>query len=79
MTRHPPTYRAYLLRIWTRAGDGDVRASIRDVESGETHAFTDLHRLAEWLRGEVRAPATRTPPTIGPDARTTNAPSLRGA
>ena len=54
MRRYPPTNRAYLLRVWTPAEGDDVRASIRDVESGETHAFADLDRLTEWLRGEVR-------------------------
>jgi hypothetical protein len=66
VTRHPPAYRAYLLRVWTPAGDGDVRASIRDVETGETHAFTDLDQLTEWLRGEVRTspvPASPASPT----------------
>ncbi len=66
MTRHLPTYRAYLLRVWTSAGDGDVRASVRDVETGETRAFADLDRLVEWLDGEVRtppAPSSPVPPT----------------
>lgn len=43
----------HLLRAWTLADDGDVRASIRDVGSGETHAFTDLARLTDWLSDEL--------------------------
>ena len=62
MTPHRPTYRAYLLRVWTPAGNADVRASIRDVESGETHAFADLDRLTEWLHREVRTSPVPTSP-----------------
>ena len=46
-------YRAFLLRVWTRPEGGDARASIRDVETGETHAFDDLDRLREWLGAEI--------------------------
>jgi hypothetical protein len=59
MRRRPPSYRAYLLRVWTLADDGGVRASIRDVGSGETHAFTDLARLTDWLNDEPRTTPSR--------------------
>jgi len=49
----PTTYRAYLLRVWTPAAGQVVRASLRDVGSGETHAFADLDSLDEWLRRDT--------------------------
>jgi hypothetical protein len=50
--RAPTTYRAYLLRVWVAAEGERLRASLRDVESGETHAFADLDELAEWLHAD---------------------------
>ena len=52
-------YRAFLLRVWTRPDGGDARASIRDVETGETHAFDDLDRLSEWLGVEIHTTTVR--------------------
>ncbi|MEA2024160.1 MAG: hypothetical protein U9N79_07710 [Actinomycetota bacterium] len=52
-------YRAFLLRVWTRPEGGGARASIRDVETGETHAFDDLDRLRDWLGREVHTNAGR--------------------
>lgn len=46
-------YRAFLLRVWARPEGGDARASIRDVATGETHAFDDLDRFREWLEHEI--------------------------
>lgn len=62
MTRHPTTYRAYLLRVWRPAWNGAARASIREVESGEAHAFEDLDDLTAWLRAEVRSSPSRATP-----------------
>ena len=52
-------YRAFLLRVWTRAEGGDARASIRDVDTGEAHAFDDLDKLREWLGIEISTATVR--------------------
>ena len=59
------SYRAFLLRVWTTPEGGDARASIRDVKTGEAHAFGDLDRLREWLGREIDATPERgnTAPT----------------
>ncbi len=54
-------YRAFLLRVWTRPEGGDARASIRDVETGESHAFDNLDKLRAWLGSEMHT--TTTPGT----------------
>ena len=46
-------YRAFLLRVWTPPHGTDVRASVRDVETGEAHAFVDLDQLSEWLNRQI--------------------------
>ena len=52
----PITYRAFLLRVWTRPEAGGPRASLRDIETGEAHAFDDLGRLREWSGREIDTP-----------------------
>ena len=52
-------YRAFLLRVWTRPDGGAARASIRDVETGETHAFDDLDKLRVWLGSEIHTTTAR--------------------
>ncbi|MEN8234881.1 MAG: hypothetical protein ABFR89_08185 [Actinomycetota bacterium] len=51
------SYRAFLLRVWTQRRGTSTRASVRDVESGETKAFTNLDALHEWLDHEMTADA----------------------
>ena len=44
-----------------------ARASIRDVDTGETRIFGDLAELHEWLDQEMRAEDTRgqySPPIV---------------
>ncbi len=48
--------RAFLLRVWTREQDHALLSSVQDVETGETHVFSDLEHLSAWLRGEIRCP-----------------------
>lgn len=47
------TYRAFLLRVWTPPYGSGLRASIRDVETGETRVLLDLDQLPEWLNREM--------------------------
>ncbi len=50
ITNLPPTYRAFLLRIWSAGPEGTLRASVRDIDTGETLAFAGIEQLSEWLR-----------------------------
>jgi hypothetical protein len=45
--------------MWATPDGNDVRASIRDVETGESHAFASLDRLGEWLNREMRTEMSR--------------------
>ncbi len=42
-------YRAFLLRIWEPAHGQSMRAIVRDVASGRTHAFSELDEMTRWL------------------------------
>jgi hypothetical protein len=46
---------SYLLRMWRESLSGEWRASIRDVITCESHYFTNLSSLFEFLmsQGEV--------------------------
>lgn len=44
-----PAYRAYLLRLWRSSGDGDWRASLQSVRTGERHIFADMESLLSFL------------------------------
>ncbi len=46
-------YRAFLLRVWVPAGGSDVHATVKDVRTSETKAFSSLPALAEWLECET--------------------------
>ena len=56
-------YRAFLLRVWTRPDGGGPRSLIRDVETGETHAFDGLDKLREWLESETTPPRSEETPS----------------
>ena len=68
MERRPTSYRAFLLRVWMRPRSVGARASIRDVDTGETRIFGDLAELHEWLDHQMRVEdnqGRRSPPIIG--------------
>lgn len=44
-------YRAYLLRLWRVADDGDHwRARLENVDSGEAQGFASLAKLIDFLQ-----------------------------
>jgi hypothetical protein len=49
--------RSYLLRLWRSGVDGEWRASLQSVQSGERHVFVDLEALLTFLVEEVNPPA----------------------
>lgn len=63
-------YRAFLLRVWIREEDQALLSSVRDVETGETRAFSNLDQLNEWLSREMnRQRARRSRSTENPGRR----------
>lgn len=50
------TYQAYLLRLWRSRVDGNWRASLQTVQTGERHMFADLESLLAFLVEQVRSP-----------------------
>lgn len=60
-------HQAYLVRLWAVHYNGDLRwqATIKDVHTGECHAFADLPSLCRFLMG---VKAIIAPPLI--DERT---------
>lgn len=50
------TQRSYLLRLWRSGADGEWRASLQSVQSGERHIFVDLEALLTFLVEEVNPP-----------------------
>ena len=50
--RHDSGYRSYLLRVWTRDEGESPHATIQDVATGRSHAFTSLRDLHAWLEGQ---------------------------
>ncbi|HJZ47859.1 MAG TPA: hypothetical protein VKE41_11860 [Roseiflexaceae bacterium] len=51
MTKEPPAYRSYLLRLWRVEHEGQSvwRASLESAQTGERHAFADLASLCAFL------------------------------
>ncbi|MEZ4656186.1 MAG: hypothetical protein R2911_01285 [Caldilineaceae bacterium] len=49
----PPTgellHRSYLLRLWRSNVNGEWRASLQSVQSGERHMFADIDSLLAFL------------------------------
>jgi hypothetical protein len=43
-------YASFMLRIWVDSGSGEVRATLRDVLSGDCHDFRCLEDLSEYLK-----------------------------
>ena len=48
---------SYLLRMWRESLTGEWRASVRDVVTSESHYFTNLSSLFEFLmsRGDTNS------------------------
>lgn len=42
-------HHSYLLRLWRSSGDGQWRASLQSVQTGERHMFADLESLLSFL------------------------------
>ena len=58
-------YRSYLLRIWREGVDGERRASLLDVASGEMINFANLADMFAHLCLQVQeAPAHRPRPKV---------------
>ena len=65
--REEVSCRAFLLRVWAGNQGHRVRASIRDVDTGETHAFPDLDDLHKWLNQQTRTRAAQASKAGGHD------------
>jgi hypothetical protein len=53
------SYRSYLLRLWKSVDGKGVQIALEEVETGQSHAFSDLDRFHRWLARETNT--TRTP------------------
>jgi len=51
-----PTQQSYLLRLWRSGPDGQWRASLHAVQTGERHMFADLESLLAFLVEQSRPP-----------------------
>ena len=60
------SYRGLLLRMWDQ-DNGSTRASITDIETGETRVFVDVDGLCRWLRGIHRTDAAAAISTSSPE------------
>ena len=49
-------YNAWLLRLWRSGAQGDWRASLQSVRTGERHMFADLESLLVFLCDHARSP-----------------------
>ena len=56
----------WLKRMWDQ-GNGSTRASITDIETGETRVFVDVDGLCRWLRGIHRTDAVAAKSTSSPE------------
>jgi hypothetical protein len=48
-TSHQVIHQSYLLRLWRSGADGQWRASLQSVQTGERHMFADLESLLAFL------------------------------
>lgn len=53
MATNAERYRAFLLRVWIPAGGSNVHATVKDVQTSETNAFSSLSAFIEWLEHEM--------------------------
>lgn len=61
----PPSYRAFLLRIWEERGGEGARSSawrfsLEDPESGKRRGFADVQALTDFLQAELARNAAAT-------------------
>jgi len=50
MKTMPRYYHSYLLRVWKEFQDDDYRVSLQDVVSCESHHFSNLSALMNFLQ-----------------------------
>lgn len=60
------SYRGFLLRVWSSGDRPEIRASLTDIQTGETRVFADVVGLCGWLRtlapeAEARIESTSQP------------------
>jgi hypothetical protein len=55
MSQEQPTYRSFLLRLWSIRIDGETawRASLESARTGQRQGFTGLEDLFEFIRRET--------------------------
>lgn len=49
-------YQSYLLRIWRESTDGEWRASLQNVVTGECHNFPNLQAMFDYLEQQPTPP-----------------------
>ena len=58
-------YQSYLLRIWKENHDGEWRASLQNVASGECRNYASLNELYDYLNQQAERDFIQEPPSRG--------------
>jgi len=61
-------YQSYLLRIWKEEPDGEWRASLQNVASGECRNYANLNELNDYLSQQAERDFIQEPPSRGTPA-----------
>lgn len=62
MLEPPPSYLAYMLRVWRSGAGAPLRASLEDPRTGERHGFASLLDALAFLEARLQG-ATIAPGT----------------
>ena len=68
MTTSHRYYQSYLLRVWKENPDGEWRASLQNVTSGECRNYATLADLYDYLSQQSERDFIQEPPSRGTPA-----------
>jgi hypothetical protein len=67
-------YRSFLVRVW-RLGDGQARAEVEQIQTGERLRGVPLETALAWLRDQAPAGEAVAAPGLADPNRATTGPS----